>query len=207
MTIETRQAIHAAFWRPLTWLGMEQLFIKYYDDEEDAGYIADGMVLALRDGEPSRTQYHLSLSSNWRFEGLRLHHWSGIPIPEDSFSGPDSRELWIDNDGNWRHRGFEQAPDLSDCIDIDITVTPFTNTLPIRRLQLEEGQSAEISVAWIHIPELTLENARQRYTLLERTGTGARYRFEGLFSRFQADLDVDADGLVIDYPGLWERVS
>jgi hypothetical protein len=131
-----------------------------------------------------------------------------MPFAEGSFGVErGSRELWVDDDGSWRHRGFEQVPDLTGCIDIDIAVTPFTNTLPIRRLQLlEEGQSAEIAVAWIHIPELTIENARQRYTLLERTGTGARYRFEGLSSGFQADLDVDADGLVIDYPGLWERV-
>jgi hypothetical protein len=204
MRLDPRHTSQVIFWRPLAWPGMEQLFI----EQDDERYVVDGMILALINDVPSRAWYHAHLSSDWRFERLWLQHTSEMPFAEGSFGVErGSRELWVDDDGSWRHRGFEQVPDLTGCIDIDIAVTPFTNTLPIRRLQLlEEGQSAEIAVAWIHIPELTIENARQRYTLLERTSTGARYRFEGLSSGFQADLDVDADGLVIDYPGLWERV-
>jgi hypothetical protein len=37
---------------------------------------------------------------------------------------------------------------------------------------------------------------RQRYT---RTGDG--YRYES--GSFRADLGVDSDGIVTDYPGLW----
>jgi len=45
-----------------------------------------------------------------------------------------------------------------------------------------------------------LEVSEQRYTCLER----GLYRFEA--GRFEAELPVDADGLVLDYPGLFRRI-
>jgi hypothetical protein len=42
---------------------------------------------------------------------------------------------------------------------------------------------------------------RQRYGCLEAQADGGLYRFEALPSGFTAELPVDADGLVIDYPG------
>jgi hypothetical protein len=44
----------------------------------------------------------------------------------------------------------------------------------------------------------------QRYTCPKE---GELYRYESLESDFMADLRVDADGLVLDYPGLFRRTS
>lgn len=38
-----------------------------------------------------------------------------------------------------------------------------------------------------------------------RTREGAVYRFESLDSGFTADVEVDAAGLVVTYPGLFQR--
>ncbi|HEV8585737.1 MAG TPA: putative glycolipid-binding domain-containing protein [Methylomirabilota bacterium] len=84
------------------------------------------------------------------------------------------------------------------------TPTPFTNTLPIRHLGLEPGRAAEIVVAYVRVPELTVEPEGQRYTCLERD---RRYRFESRDGEFTRDLDVDARGLVVLYPGLFRRVA
>jgi uncharacterized protein len=46
---------------------------------------------------------------------------------------------------------------------------------------------------------------RQRYGCLEAQADGGLYRFEALPSGFTAELPVDAEGLVIDYPGLFRR--
>jgi hypothetical protein len=59
-----------------------------------------------------------------------------------------------------------------------------------------------IPVAFISIPELRVNVVQQRYTRLE---TG-RYRYEGLDSGFTAEISVDEEGLVIDYPQLCRRV-
>jgi uncharacterized protein len=58
-------------------------------------------------------------------------------------------------------------------------------------------------VVYVLLPELTLTTDPQRYTCLER---GRRYRYESLDSDFVREIDVDADGLVVTYPGLFRRV-
>ena len=93
--------------------------------------------------------------------------------------------------------------ELRGCVDVDIGFTPSTNTLPIRRLCLEIGQSADVDAAWVRFPELTVERLRQRYTRL----ADDRYRYESVDSGFTAELQVDTDGLVVMYEGLWERVG
>lgn len=45
----------------------------------------------------------------------------------------------------------------------------------------------------------------QRYTCLQRTNKGARYHFESLRSGFEAEISVDKDGFVTEYPGLFTR--
>jgi hypothetical protein len=90
---------------------------------------------------------------------------------------------------------------------VDIQVTPFTNSLPIRRLGLETGQSADIRVAYVPVPELDVRPAEQRYTCLDAPGpAGGRYRYEGLFRDFTAELPVDGDGLVLDYAETFRRI-
>jgi hypothetical protein len=76
---------------------------------------------------------------------------------------------------------------------------------PYRRLGLELGEVADVNVAYIRVPELLVGAERQRYGYLEEQADGGLYRFEALPSGFTAELPVDADGLVIDYPGLFRR--
>ncbi len=51
--------------------------------------------------------------------------------------------------------GPKDVRDLSGCCEnVDVSETPFTNTLPIRRLGLTSGESAEIRVAYFDATEL-----------------------------------------------------
>ncbi|WP_053957959.1 putative glycolipid-binding domain-containing protein [Sulfobacillus thermosulfidooxidans] len=93
-------------------------------------------------------------------------------------------------------------PRLMPCHDVDIGVTPSTNTLPIRRLRLDVGASQELSAVWIRFPDLTVHPLVQRYTRMAPN----LYRYESLTSGFQVTLQVDRHGIVQDYPGLWCRV-
>jgi hypothetical protein len=84
-----------------------------------------------------------------------------------------------------------------------LTITPFTNTLPIRRLRLKPGESAEIAAAFIEFPQLTVVKSPQRYTCLEED---RRYRYESLASGFTREIEVDGQGLVVTYPDFWQRI-
>jgi hypothetical protein len=86
--------------------------------------------------------------------------------------------------------------------------TPFTNTLPIRRLKLAVGEAADLTVVYVAVtPTLAVRPARQRYTHLRGNEDGDRYLYESLERDFKRELLVDRQGLVVDYPGIWERTD
>ena len=58
-------------------------------------------------------------------------------------------------------------------------------------------------MVYISLPEFTVTTDPQRYTCLE---PGRRYRYESLDSDFVREIEVDAQGLVVTYPGLFRRV-
>ena len=102
--------------------------------------------------------------------------------------------------GRWFVNGSED-PELADAREVDLSVSPLSNTLPIRRLGLEIGQSADIVTAYIDVPELTVVPDPQRYT---RTGE-REYLYESRDSDFSRTITVDEHGLVVEYPGLFTR--
>jgi hypothetical protein len=99
--------------------------------------------------------------------------------------------------------GTEDPDLLYGAFDVDLTGSPLTNTLPIRRLDLLKAQTGvahRLSVAWVNLPSLEVVQADQIYTSL---GDGLiRFATE----TFSADLVVDDDGFVADYPGLAKRI-
>jgi len=160
------------------------------------GVVANGLVIGLEAGRPFRIGYEIRCDRRWRVREIRA-------------AAPDSErpvlELFADGEGHWKRGGGEPVPELDGCIDVDISATPFTNTLPIRRLGLEPGHSEELTITYVRVPELLVGPERQRYGCLEAQADSGLYRFEALPSGFTAELPVDAEGLVIDYPGLFRR--
>jgi hypothetical protein len=75
--------------------------------------------------------------------------------------------------------------------------------LPIRRLGGRLRQRQEIRVAYVDLPELDVQPVSQAYTRL----ASDRVRFDSLSRPFSADLEIDADGLVLYYPDLFTRVG
>jgi uncharacterized protein len=143
---------------------------------------ADGMVIAPG---PIRVYYRITVDDGWRTRSIDVN---GVTLHGDG-------------DGHWRDAAGKSLPQLEGCVDVDVSVTPFTNTLPIRRLGLEIGEGAEMLAVYFKLPENEVSSMRQRYTRLSEDVY--RYQSEG----FQADLLVDEHGLVIDYPGFWRRVQ
>jgi hypothetical protein len=179
-------------WAPWEGPGLEHLRLLTTKVE----VVANGLVIGLEAGLPFRIGYEILCDSRWRVREIRA------AAPD---SGRPVLELLADGEGRWKGGGGEPVAELDGCIDVDISATPFTNTLPIRRLGLEPGESEELAVAYVRVPELLVGPERQRYGCLEAQADGGLYRFEALPSGFTAKLPVDAEGLVIDYPGLFRR--
>ena len=159
--------------------------------------VADGVVIGVKGDDGFRVRYRISCDAAWRVREADV----GL-IDE----GDASLSLRADGAGHWESIAGASLADLAGCVDVDIAATPFTNTLPIRRLKLSRGQAADIRVAYIAVPELRVTPVAQRYTCLNVSPDGGLYRYENLTSYYRADLPVDEDGLVLDYPDQRRRV-
>ena len=178
-------------WAATAWPGLEHLEIR---ERADAIEI-DGLVVAHVDGEALRLAYRLRCDADWTTRRLEVARHGVAPV------------LVFESDGmgRWTNGAGTELPELAGCVDVDIAVTPFTNTLPIRRLSWQPGQARDLLMVYVAVPEMTYHLARQRYTCLEIRSGGAVFRYES--GSFRRDLRIDPDGLVVDYPGFWRRIE
>jgi len=150
-------------------------------------------ITALKDGRPMLADYEIECDHLW--------HTRRVITTCRVGSSAHEVDLTVETSGVWRSAG-QVLPALRSCVDIDLAVSPATNTLPIRRLDLEVGQSAEVTAAWLKFPDLTLELLPQSYTRID----AHRYRYQS-GTGFSAELQVDDLGLITSYPGGWERAG
>lgn len=183
--------------RSIAWRAAEGTTIEHLHLGERS---ADGVVVGVDDhAQPFRFAYELAWDDGWRVHSVRLSVMGA--------QGALALALKTDGNGHWFDAGDQRLPDLSGAIDVDLSASPFTNTFPIRRLGLRKGASAEIKVVYVAVPSLALSAVTQRYTNLGPGPDGKpRWRYEGFPTGFSADITVDADGLVTDYPGLFRRL-
>lgn len=174
-------------WRDWAGAGLEHAVLT-----ETEGYIEVQSVVIAGPAEGAfAARYSLRLDPEWRVLELQASIVGTV----------SSVHLRRSAEGAWSDGG-RPLPGLAGALDVDLSITPLTNTLPIRRAGLATGDSAEIVVAYVAFPELAVSAAPQRYTRLH----GNRYRFESLDSGFVREITVDEHGLVIAYPGLFHRV-
>lgn len=63
------------------------------------------------------------------------------------------------------------------------------------------GKPQRFAMAWIDADAMTVRRSEQVYTLLDAT----HVRFQS--KDFERVIEIDADRLVVDYPGLFERLA
>ena len=131
--------------------------------------------------------YRIKLDDTEQVRTVRLERTDGAVL-----------ELFSDGAGNWSDDRAEPLPNLAGCIDIDIWPTPLTNSLPIWRSEWTIGTPQRFAMAWIDGDEMTVQRNEQIYTKLD----DSHFRFQGA-NGFERVLEVDGDGLVLDYPGLF----
>ncbi|POR47900.1 hypothetical protein B0G62_11648 [Paraburkholderia eburnea] len=179
--------------REVRWASKESEGIEHlaFDSDGD-GIRVESVVVGQRYGEAYGLCYTVHCDSLWRVTYAAFRVMGGA-----SFA------MYGDGLGHWRDGEGRAIDAIEGCIDIDLAATPFTNSLPIRRLGLARGERRPIEVAYIAAPELVPTRVAQAYVCIE---PDREYRYEGIFRDFTARLKIDADGLVIDYPTLFRRL-
>jgi hypothetical protein len=174
----------------MSWDGVEHLTIALRGDD----IVATSVSIGEREGVAYGATYTLVCDSRWRVRQLDL-----------SMTDGRSLSLTSDGEGHWTGEDGVGIPTFDGCIDIDLSGSPLTNTLPIRRLDIQPRDGV-VPLEMLYVPFDTLEPLRdgQRYCCLE---TGRRFRYEAADGSFDADIVVDPEGLVLDYPPLFTRTD
>ena len=158
------------------------------------GWLVKGTVVGvLKDQRPMLANYEIHCDDNWLTHRVQVERTIGNDVKNLS--------LTVESRGVWRSSG-QELREIQGCEDVDLAVTPATNTLAIRRLNLQVGSSASIIAAWVKFPELTVEPLSQRYTRLDQN----TYHYASN-TGFSAEIVVDDLSLVTAYPNGWERIG
>ena len=168
--------------------GLEHLVMEWRHD----GIRVDSVVVGQRFGAIYGLQYRIECDASWAVRSIVLN-----------VAGGGNLTLYSDGKGHWHDDQNHALPELDGFIDIDISATPFTNTLPIQRLKLAQLERRFIRVVYISVPDLQIRAVEQAYTCVV---PGSEYTYEGIFRDFTATLKVDEDGIVLDYPTLFKRI-
>jgi hypothetical protein len=102
---------------------------------------------------------------------------------------------WVLND--------EINNDFDNCLYVDISVTPFTNTLPVNHLQLALNEKRTIKAIYINVLEQEIKAVEQVYQKL----SDAKYLYQNVPNDFEAIIEFDESGFVVDYPNLFYRTA
>lgn len=179
--------VHTVIWRRLDQPGHEAARLVHHPPFWQLG----GTAVFLLD-RPCRLEYQIVCDAAWRTLHARVTGWYGAE--------PVKLELYTDNARRWTING-QPAPLVAGCVDLDLSFSPATNAIPIRRLALNPGERAEVRSAWLKFPGLGLEPLVQTYLCTREF----LYHYESSGGEFVTDIEVDAAGFPVRYPPLWER--
>jgi hypothetical protein len=184
------QSVVTGLWRWLQGSGLERFELLRMGDE----WLFRGTILTLSHDAAAEARYEITCD--------RSFHTRAANVSVRDAAGKRTLQIATEN-GRWYENGRENKT-VVGALDIDLGWSPSTNTLPIKRLKLEIGQtSGEFIAAWVRFPELTLKPLPQEYVRLGNR----KYRYSSRSGAFVAELLVDEHDLVVAYEGFWQRVE
>ena len=171
----------------MRWRGLDPVSLEHcHIVSTTAGTRVRGTIIAASYG----LFYRIALDERGLVRTVRVERTDGAVL-----------DLSADGAGNWTNAAAEPMATLAGCRDVDIWPTPMTNSLPLWRAEWTIGTPQRFAMAWIDADAMTVRRSEQIYTLLDDT----HVRFQS--ADFERVIEIDADRLVVDYPGLFERLA
>jgi uncharacterized protein len=156
-----------------------------------------GRTTAVEAGEAWAVDYAIELDEHWLTRTAR--------IIGRSARGVRSRVLATDGNGNWLIDGTA-ADELDGCLDVDLESSAMTNTFPVHREELPQGQEASAPATYVRAVDLGIERLEQSYRRLPDEDQNRCFDYRSPAFDFQARLVYDPAGLALDYPGIAVRI-
>jgi len=178
----------------IIWKGIIYNSLEYFTlTRQENIFIVKSKIIGTYEDKMYVVAYNLLIDSEWKVQNFEIEY--EVNNIKKKITGEK-----IDN--RWKMNGLIN-PTYTDFDFIDISLTPFTNTLPIRNLNLEIGEEQEVNVIYINILDNYTKPLKQKY----RKKSERIYKYENVPNDFEADISVDEFGLVIFYPLLFERLT
>lgn len=177
---------------PLSWKGLnDPTFEHCLVSRMPGAIVVQSKIEGTVNNEQTIVEYRLELDTAWSLQSVQL-----------SMTQPAVRSIRLTHNkfGEWVDDQLKTWPQLDGCMEVDISLTPFTNTLPVKRLCFKPGESREIKVVYFDLPSFEISMKPQRYTYL---GDNV-FRFESLDADYVNEITFNAAGFVQHYPDLFE---
>lgn len=174
-------------WQSLDCLGLEHLNLTRTGDEIQI----TSTVLRSEDHLSAKIEYSLSLTPQWRVKQLSVKNSLHQELLQFS----------LDREGQWFDHNEMVLTHLQGAVDIDLSCTPFTNSLPINRLTWELNRLVDLEMVYIDVFNGTSKKVAQNYKMIERNENQQIFNYRS--GTFQSNITVNKHGFVVDYPELF----
>ncbi len=179
--------------RTIVWQALSWTSTVVHTHTVNDGIHGHGLAVGKTDSDiPFAMEYDVVLTADWDIKEVSIE------------SLLDERSIRLAHKGNQWYDGSDQHLVEFDGVElVDISISPFTNTLPIKRLQFEGERPQKVDIIYFDENKFSLRRLQQIYSQTdERT-----YRYQDIeLPYFASDIVVDDDGLVIDFPEMFRRV-
>lgn len=179
----------AAAWTRLDLPGAEVAHL----EPTPGGWQLAGTTVCAAGGMPITLRYSISCSASWETTAAVVRGHLGVR----------AIDLAIRRAGRDWFLGESRVAGLDEAVDLDLALSPATNLLPLRRLELAPGRSERVVSAWLRFPELDLVALEQTYRRLD----GLHLHYESAQTGYAATLALHDSGFVREYPGLWRMTG
>jgi len=167
---------HVVRWTTWAGEGVETVTIRW----ENEGFTVNGHL------SHERVEYVMRLSPTWNLRQFIL------------FRDLDEPDLWLATDGHgrWGEMNGAHRTELDGCHDVLLPCSAFTHTLPIRRLPLIDGHTADVPAIVVDVETLDASARPQRLTRVDSV----------TWRCGDEEFTVDDHGVPVDLPGRYRRV-
>jgi len=178
--------VASALWRRIDTPGHDACRL----EELSAGWALHGCAVVLHAGEPANLSYSVTCDRAWRTLSGRIAGAVGTQMMDFVVERADGN-VWTLNGERFDFEGLD---------DLDLSFTPATNLLQIKRVPLAVGEAVRLPAVWFNLEGGTLSKLEQIYERrddLTLNYSAPDVGYEGL-------LELAPNGFVRRYPGLWE---
>ncbi|MCT1527002.1 putative glycolipid-binding domain-containing protein [Sphingobacterium hotanense] len=180
--------------KSMMWKGLYYDSLEYLNSEiRNEARFVEANIIGFYNGQFWYLNYQVVMGIEWVVKSFHIS--VELNGEKSTITGQNFKGVWLIND--------QEVSEFKGFKFIDISLTPFTNTLVINNLFLAGRVEQEVDVIYIDILEREVNAAKQRYT----RSSPDRFLFQHLENDFEALILVDGEGFVLDYPEYFKRVG